>query len=86
MEVGKRHGVTLKKTSLHKKAYAMADVLRTSIYQIVSVFQDEMLVRGSSSGGLSVAERDWLSKSKPVYGTHEMLLQKLGMFLEFRAS
>lgn len=87
MEVGKRQGLTLKKnTALHKKAYAMADVLRTSIYQIVSMFQDEMLVGGSGTAGLSVAERDWLSKSKPVYGNHEMLLQKLGMFLEFRAS
>ena len=44
--------ITLKKTYLHKKSYAMANVLHTSIYQIVSVFQDEILVCGSSIGGI----------------------------------
>eukprot|EP01018_Ginkgo_biloba_P008262 Gb_11009 [translate_table: standard] len=87
MDTGKRQGLPFKKkTALHKKAYAMADVLRTAIYQITCVFQDEMLLGGPSTSGLSVAERDWLSKTKPLYGTHDMLLQKLSLFLEFRAS
>lgn len=86
-ETGKKQGFALKKNStLHKKAYAMADVLRTGIYQIVSVFKDEMLVDGTQNAGLSVAERDWLSKNKPLYGTHDMLLQELSLFLEFRAN
>uniref|UniRef100_A0A0C9RSU8 TSA: Wollemia nobilis Ref_Wollemi_Transcript_14496_1988 transcribed RNA sequence n=1 Tax=Wollemia nobilis TaxID=56998 RepID=A0A0C9RSU8_9CONI len=84
---GKKQVLHIKKNTLpYKKAYAMADVLHTSIYQIVSVFQDEMLLGGSGIFGLPAAERDWLSKSKPLYGTHDMLLQKLRLFLEFRAS
>ena len=63
VEVGKRQGLTIKKkTTLHKKAYAMADKLLLcfkmgSIYQIVTMFQDGMLVGGSGTVGLSVAER-----------------------------
>jgi nucleoporin NDC1 len=71
---------------MHRKAYALADVLRTAIYQIVSVFGEEMVVGNSMSGkGFAIAERDWLSQKNPLYGTQEMHLQKLSMFLEYRA-
>ncbi|KAL2650734.1 hypothetical protein R1flu_018862 [Riccia fluitans] len=84
-EVGKKQGHPFgKRTIMHKKAYAMADVLRTSIYQIVSVFGEEMVHVGSLGRGTAIAERDWLSCQKPLYGTHEMHLQKLGMFLQYR--
>ncbi|BBM99809.1 nucleoporin NDC1 [Marchantia polymorpha subsp. ruderalis] len=85
MEVGKKQGYPFgKRTVMHKKAYAMADVLRTSLYQIVSVFGDEMVLVGPSGKGNTIAERDWLNRKKPLYGTHEMHLQKLSMFLEYR--
>ncbi|KAL3700900.1 hypothetical protein R1sor_018922 [Riccia sorocarpa] len=84
-EVGKKQGYPFgKRTIMHKKAYAMADVLRTSLYQIVSVFGEEMIQVGSGGRGTTIAERDWLSCQKPLYGTHEMHLQKLGMFLQYR--
>ncbi|KAL5721582.1 hypothetical protein ACHQM5_005208 [Ranunculus cassubicifolius] len=67
---------------LHGKAYAMADVLRTSIYMIVSVFYDEM-IRSTKAGNL---EKDWIADSKPLYGTRDLLAQKLSQFLDFRAS
>ncbi|KAF9624075.1 hypothetical protein IFM89_007773 [Coptis chinensis] len=74
---GKRRG-----GPLHAKAYATADVLRTSIYLIVSVFHDEML--GSTKAG--ILPKDWIIDNKPLYGTREMLLQKLSLFMDFRAS
>jgi nucleoporin NDC1 len=75
-----------KGSAMHRKAYALADVLRTAIYQIVSVFGEEMVVGNSMSGkGFAIAERDWLSQKNPLYGTQEMHLQKLSMFLEYRA-
>lgn len=75
--VGKKRG-----GPLHSKAYAVADVLRTSIYNIVSAFHDEML--NSAKAGL--LEKDWIISGKPLFGSRELLLQKLRLFLDFRAS
>ncbi|CDO98598.1 unnamed protein product [Coffea canephora] len=66
---------------IYMKAYAMADILRTSIYCIVSAFDDEML-DSAKAGHL---EKDWISSSKVLYGTRELLSQKLRLFLDFRA-
>lgn len=71
-----------KDSPMYSKAYSMADILRTKIYCIVSAFHEEML--NSSKSGL--LEKDWIVTSKPLYGTHELLLQKLRLFLDFRAS
>ncbi|KAL9407338.1 hypothetical protein Peur_004310 [Populus x canadensis] len=81
---GRRDVVTTKKQGgpLHAKAYAMADVLRTSVYSIVSTFHDEMFT--SNKAGL--LEKDWVIKSKPLFGTYELLVQKLHHFLDFRAN
>lgn len=81
---GRRDVVTTKKQggSLHAKAYAMADVLRTSVYSIVSTFHDEMFT--STKAGL--LEKDWVIKTKPLFGTYELLVQKLRHFLDFRAN
>ncbi|KAL4627674.1 hypothetical protein ACB092_05G182100 [Castanea dentata] len=75
--VGKKRG-----GPLHSKAYAIADVLRTSIYLVVSAFHDEML--NSAKAGL--LEKDWIISGKPLFGTRELLVQKLRLFLDFRAS
>ncbi|KAK9697057.1 hypothetical protein RND81_08G012200 [Saponaria officinalis] len=66
----------------HLKSYALADVLKTSIYAIVSEFHDEML----SSAKLGLLVKDWVSSGKPVYGSVELLVQKLHFFLNFQAS
>ncbi|KAI3517880.1 hypothetical protein L1887_17101 [Cichorium endivia] len=72
-----------KKDSRHySKAYSMADILRTSIYQIVSNFHQEMMT--SSKAGL--LDKNWINSGKPLYGTRELLVQKLRMFLEFQAN
>jgi hypothetical protein len=75
--MGKRRG-----GPLHSKAYAIADVLRTSIYQVVSAFHDDML--NSAKAGL--LEKDWVINAKPLFGSRELLVQKLRLFLDFRAS
>ncbi|KAM1032780.1 hypothetical protein ACFX2I_036321 [Malus domestica] len=67
---------------LHSKAYAVADVLRNSIYQIVSAFHDQM----ASSAKKGFLEKDWIVNSKPPFGPRELLVQKLRLFLDFRAS
>lgn len=74
--VGKKKG-----GPVHAKAYAMADVLRTSIYCIVSAFHDEMTISGKA-GHL---EKDWIISDRPLYGTRELLIQKLRLFLDFQA-
>lgn len=66
---------------LQSKAYAIADVLRASLYEISTVFKNDMLLNAKAS----VLEKNWLADSKPLYGTQEILVQKLGLFLEFRA-
>ncbi|KAL2579799.1 hypothetical protein AAZV13_15G084900 [Glycine max] len=67
---------------VNSKAYAIADVLKTSIYQIVSAFHDEMLAGAKAS----LLEKDWVTNGKPLFGTREMLIQKLRLFLDFRAT
>ncbi|KAJ1377917.1 hypothetical protein SESBI_48380 [Sesbania bispinosa] len=67
---------------VNPKAYAIADVLKTSIYQIVSTFHDEMLAGAKAS----ILEKDWVTSGKPLFGTREMLIQKLRLFLDFRAT
>ncbi|KAH6815858.1 nucleoporin protein Ndc1-Nup protein [Perilla frutescens var. hirtella] len=67
---------------LYAKAYSMADILKTSIYCIVSAFHNEML----NSGKAGLLEKDWIISSKPLYGTHELLLHKLRLFLDYQAS
>ncbi|XP_068639283.1 uncharacterized protein [Aristolochia californica] len=70
-----------KDRALYSKAYAMADVLRTSVYEIVSVFKEEM--HGAKATGL---EKDWISKNEPLYGTREILVQKFSLFLDFNVN
>ncbi|OIT33063.1 PREDICTED: uncharacterized protein LOC109206485 [Nicotiana attenuata] len=74
---GKRKGAPF-----YAKAYSMADILRTSIYCIVSAFYDEMS-HGAKAGLL---EKDWIISSKPLYGTRELLSQKLRLFLDYQAT
>jgi nucleoporin NDC1 len=62
----------------NSKAYAIADVLKTSIYQIVFEFHDEIL----ASTNASVLEKYWITSEKPVFGTREMLIEKLYHFLD----
>ncbi|OWM82966.1 uncharacterized protein LOC116188498 [Punica granatum] len=75
--MGKKRG-----SPLHSRAYAVADVLKVSLYQIVSAFYGEM--QGAAKSGL--LERDWIVSSKPIFGTREALLQKLRIFLDYKAS
>lgn len=74
--------VTVKKQGeLHNKAYAIADVLRSSIYQIASVFSVDM----QASAKAMALDRDWISDGKPLFGARAVLVQKLFNFLEYRA-
>lgn len=75
--MGKKKG-----SLLHSRAYALADVLKVSIYHIVSVFHNEM--QNAAKSGL--LERDWIVTSKPIFGTREVLLLKLRLFLDYKAS
>ncbi|XP_010909755.1 uncharacterized protein [Elaeis guineensis] len=86
VNTGRKDGVTAmtskkRGAGLHAKAYTMADVLRTSVYQIISAFQADMQANAKAS----VLEKNWIGEGKPLYGTREILLQKLGLFLDFRA-
>ncbi|KAI7993261.1 hypothetical protein LOK49_LG11G01742 [Camellia lanceoleosa] len=73
---GKRRG-----SPLYSKAYSMADILKTLIYCIVSAFHDEMM----SSAKAGFLEKEWIISGKPLYGTRDLLLQKLRLFLDFQA-
>ncbi|PKA58918.1 hypothetical protein AXF42_Ash001011 [Apostasia shenzhenica] len=66
---------------LYSIAYAMADILRTSIYQIVSAFQAVMQEHAKRS----TLEKNWIADGKPLYATRENIIQKLHQFLEYRA-
>ncbi|KAF6174654.1 hypothetical protein GIB67_006306 [Kingdonia uniflora] len=67
---------------LHAKAYAMADILRTSIYNIVSEFRDEMLVSNVARN----LDKDWIPSGKPLHGSCQLLLQRLVLFLDDQAN
>ncbi|KMT03724.1 hypothetical protein BVRB_8g188730 [Beta vulgaris subsp. vulgaris] len=69
-------------SSSHSKSYALADVLKISIYSIVSEFFEEM----HASAKMGLLEKDWMNNSKPIYGSSELLVQKLHFFLNFQAS
>jgi len=77
LAAGKRKG-----SPLYSKAYGVADILRTSIYNIVSAFHDEMVI--SAKAGL--LDKEWITTSNPVYGTRELLSHKLRLFLDFQAN
>lgn len=65
---------------LYAKAYSMGDVLRTSLYQIVSAFEPDMLANAKA-----VLDKNWINEGKPLYGTREILVHKLHLFLDYRA-
>ncbi|XP_020080306.1 uncharacterized protein LOC109703964 [Ananas comosus] len=67
--------------ALQGNAYAMADVLRTSIYQVVSAFHADMQANLKAS----VLEKNWISEGKPLFGTRPVLVQKLCLFLQYNA-
>lgn len=67
---------------IYAKAYIMADVLKTSIYQIICTFQSDMQANLKAS----VLEKNWIMDGKPLYSTREILVQKLLLFMDFRAN
>jgi nucleoporin NDC1 len=50
---------------LHAKACAMADVLKNSIYGIMSTFHEKML----TSTKIGLLDKNWVAKIKPLFGT-----------------
>lgn len=74
------HTLAIKKRGslLHAKAYAMADILRTSIYEIVYAFHADMQAASKSSA----LDKNWVAAGKPLYGTREIHAQKLQQFVE----
>nr|CAB3447533.1 unnamed protein product [Digitaria exilis] len=81
-----RHGtgtaIASKQVGLHTKAYVMADVLRTSVYQIVSAFIDDLKANAKPAS----LEKNWISEGrKPIYGSQAVLVQKLSLFIGYRA-
>ncbi|OVA10060.1 hypothetical protein BVC80_1755g8 [Macleaya cordata] len=72
---------------LHAKAYAMADVLRTSVYSILSAYHSTETTRMDRE----IVDLYWPRRPQdgalrdPLYGTHYMLQEKLGLFLEHQA-
>ncbi|RWR90493.1 hypothetical protein CKAN_01959000 [Cinnamomum micranthum f. kanehirae] len=83
VNTGRREFVGKKRdNTLHGKAYVMADVLRTSIYEIVSPFHEEM----QKCAKAAILDKDWIIKSKALYSTREILVHKLSLFLDFRAN
>ncbi|KAL5211742.1 hypothetical protein ABZP36_022589 [Zizania latifolia] len=86
ISTGRKGNVTaiasMRRGGLHTKAYSMADVLRTSIYNIVSAFEDDMRANAKASN----LEKNWFSEGrKPVFGSQAVLVQKLNLFIEYRA-
>lgn len=74
--------IASKQVGLHTKAYVMADVLRTSVYQIVSAFIDDLKANAKPAS----LEKNWISEGrKPIYGSQAVLVQKLSLFIEYRA-
>ncbi|RCV07803.1 hypothetical protein SETIT_1G274800v2 [Setaria italica] len=82
VRTGTGTAIASKQVGLHKKACAMADVLRTSVYQIVSAFIDDLRANAKPAS----LEKNWISEGrKPVYGSQAVLVQKLSLFIEYRA-
>ncbi|ONK71165.1 uncharacterized protein A4U43_C04F5480 [Asparagus officinalis] len=84
---GRRDGLSIalpKKRGgvIYDKAFAMADVLRTSIYQIISAFEVDMQANAKAF----VLDKNWVKDGKPLYGTRDILVQKLMLFLGFNAN
>ncbi|OMO89268.1 Nucleoporin protein Ndc1-Nup [Corchorus capsularis] len=84
LSTGRRDVRTGKKRGgpLYSKADAMADVLRSSINCIVCAFHDDMLTNAKAG----TLEKDWITSGRPPFGSREMLLQKLNLFLDAQAS
>jgi nucleoporin NDC1 len=82
VRTGTGTAIASKQVGLHKKACAMADVLRTSVYQIVSAFIDDLRANAKPAS----LEKNWISEGrKPIYGSQAVLVQKLSLFIEYRA-
>ncbi|GAB4842704.1 hypothetical protein Ancab_012680 [Ancistrocladus abbreviatus] len=79
--MNKKKDSSLKDSCLYSKAYSLADVFKISIYSIVYEFHEEM-ERSAKAGLLG---KVWLISGKPIYGSHDLLMQKLQLFLDFWA-
>ncbi|PIN19424.1 hypothetical protein CDL12_07885 [Handroanthus impetiginosus] len=87
MNTGRRESTSgamgkIRGSPLYAKAYSLADILKTSIYCVVSTFHNEMV----NSARTGLLEKEWIISGKPLYGTHELLLHKLRLFLDFQAN